>query len=101
MRPARRRIFNSSITAALAAVSLLLAACGGSSPTGDSAKEPVVICGNLALSGVYAQLGQTDNYGATAYFKHLNATGGLLGRPVQYKVVDNQSNPARAALITR
>ncbi|MGH3387278.1 MAG: ABC transporter substrate-binding protein, partial [Actinomadura sp.] len=85
MRPARRRIFNSSITAALAAVSLLLSACGSSS-SGDSSKEPVVICGNLALSGVYAQLGQTDNYGATAYFKHLNATGGLLGRPVQYKV---------------
>jgi ABC-type branched-subunit amino acid transport system substrate-binding protein len=97
----KRRIFDSSIIAVLAAASLLLAACGSSSSSGNSAKDPIVICGDLALSGVYAQIGQTDNWGATAYFKHINATGGLLGHQVQYKVVNNQSNPAQAALIAR
>jgi ABC-type branched-subunit amino acid transport system substrate-binding protein len=84
----------------LAAVSLVVAACGSSS-SGGSSKESVVVCGDLALSGVYAQIGELDNWGATAFFKHLNATGGLLGHPVKFKVVNNQSNPAQAALIAK
>jgi ABC-type branched-subunit amino acid transport system substrate-binding protein len=97
----KRGIFDSSIIVMLAALSLVLAACGSSSSGGGSAKSPIVVCGDLALSGVYAQIGETDNWGATAFFKHINATGGLLGRPVKYKVVNNQSNPAQAALIAK
>jgi ABC-type branched-subunit amino acid transport system substrate-binding protein len=97
----KRRIVGSTIVVVLAALGLLVAACGSSSSSGDSAKSPIVICGDLALSGVYAQIGETDNWGATAFFKHLNATGGILGHQVKYKVVNNQSNPAQAALIAK
>ena len=60
-----------------------LAACSsggppGSSGAGSAAKSPITACGDLALAGPYAQIGETDNWGATAYFKHVNATGGIL-----------------------
>jgi ABC-type branched-subunit amino acid transport system substrate-binding protein len=92
-------VYGSLIAAGVA--SLSLAACGGSGTSGQSAKSPIVVCGDLALSGVYAQIGETDNWGATAYFKHINATGGILGHPVQYILVNNQSSPAQAALIAK
>jgi len=60
-----------------------------------------VVCGDLALSGVYAQIGETDNWGATAFFKHVNATGGILGHQVKYILVNNQSSAAQSALIAK
>jgi ABC-type branched-subunit amino acid transport system substrate-binding protein len=88
--------------AALAACALALAACGGSSSSGGlAAKAPIVVCGDLALSGAYAQIGETDNWGAIAYFKHVNATGGLLGHKVKYITFNNQSSASQSELIAR
>ncbi len=94
-----RMVFGSSI--AIATASLVLAACGTSSSSQSSAKSPIVVCGDLALSGVYAQIGETDNWGATAFFKHVNATGGILGHQVKYILVNNQSSAAQSALIAK
>lgn len=95
----RRRI-HVKATAVAAAVLLagVLAACssgGGSSASGNS---PIVACGDLALAGPYAQIGETDNWGAQAYFKHVNATGGILGHQVKYITLNNQSNAAQSEL---
>jgi ABC-type branched-subunit amino acid transport system substrate-binding protein len=79
-----------------------LAACGsGSGPGSGGAKSPIVACGDLALAGPYAQIGETDNWGASAYFKHVNATGGILGHKVNYLVFNNQSSASEAGLIAR
>ena len=87
-----------------------LAGCSSSSSTGTSgasganaagAKSPIVACGDLALSGPYAQIGETDNWGAEAYFDHVNATGGILGHKVDYTVQNNQSSAAESELIAR
>jgi ABC-type branched-subunit amino acid transport system substrate-binding protein len=90
--------------AAVAAVLLagVLAACG-SSGGGNSASgnSTIVACGDLALAGPYAQIGETDNWGAVAYFKHINATGGILGHKVNYITFNNQSNAAQSELIAR
>ena len=51
--------------------------------------------------GPYAQIGETDNWGAQAYFKHVNATGGILGHKVNYITLNNQSNAAQSELIAR
>ena len=81
---------------------MLIAACGGSSSTGIASKSgPINVCGDLALSGAYSQLGQTNNWGHQAYFKWVDAHGGLKGRQVHYTVIDNQSQPAQAALIAQ
>ena len=80
-------------------MALALAGCGSGS--GASASGSIVVCGNLAQTGPYAQIGQTDNYGAVAFFKHVNATGGILGHKVQYIQNNNQSSASESELITR
>jgi ABC-type branched-subunit amino acid transport system substrate-binding protein len=82
----------------------VLAACGsGSSGGGSSASgnSPIVACGDLALSGPYAQIGETDNWGAQAYFEHINAAGGILGHKVNYITLNNQSSASESELIAR
>jgi branched-chain amino acid transport system substrate-binding protein len=88
--------------AAAAAVILLaggLAACssggGGNSASGNS---PIVACGDLALAGPYAQIGESDNWGAEAYFKSVNKAGGINGHKVTYVTLNNQSNAAQSEL---
>ena len=99
----RRRTIISLASATLLAGAL--AACGsGSSPgsgSGAASKSPIVACGDLALAGPYAQIGETDNWGASAYFKHVNATGGILGHKVTYMVFNNQSSASESELIAR
>jgi branched-chain amino acid transport system substrate-binding protein len=98
----RRALTPITVTALLAGAAL--AGCGsgsGVSSGGLAAKAPIVICGDLALSGPYAQIGETDNWGATAYFRHINATGGIDGHKVDYIVQNNQSSASQAGLIAR
>jgi ABC-type branched-subunit amino acid transport system substrate-binding protein len=100
MKRARKRVV--ACFAAAAAGALALAGCGGSGgPGAASSKAPIVICGDLALAGPYAQIGETDNWGATAFFRHVNATGGILGHKVRYTVFNNQSSASQSELIAR
>jgi ABC-type branched-subunit amino acid transport system substrate-binding protein len=85
----------------LLATAGLVAACGSSSKSVAGSGGPITVCGDLALSGPYAQIGQTDNWGAEAYFKYINAHGGIHGHKVNYTVTDNQSQPAQSALIAQ
>ena len=64
---------------AIASVALASFGMGGVSvaaslmPQSVAAGSPITICGDLALSGGYTQIGATDNYGAVAFFKHVDA----------------------------
>jgi branched-chain amino acid transport system substrate-binding protein len=78
-----------------------LAACGGGGGNSAGGNSPIVVCGDFAQAGPYAQIGQTDNWGAEAFFKHVNATGGILGHQVKYITYNNQSNAAQAELIAK
>jgi branched-chain amino acid transport system substrate-binding protein len=89
--------------AAAAAIILLaggLAACssGGGGGTSASGNSPIVACGDLALAGPYAQIGESDNWGAEAYFKSVNKAGGINGHKVTYVTLNNQSNAAQSEL---
>ena len=99
----RRRVtFKIAAATAAALLAGALAACsgggGGGGGTAASANSPIVVCSDEALSGVYAQIGETDNWGSEAYFKHVNATGGILGHKVTYISLNNQSNAAQSEL---
>jgi branched-chain amino acid transport system substrate-binding protein len=98
----RRRVtFKIAATAGAALLAGALAACsGGGGGGGNSASSstPIVVCSDEALSGVYAQIGESDNWGSEAYFKHVNATGGILGHKVNYISLNNQSNAAQSEL---
>ena len=100
----RRRFPFAALTAAAAAVLMVggIAACSsGGSTSASSSNTPIVACGDLALAGPYAQIGETDNWGAQAFFKSVDAHGGILGHKVTYVTLNNQSNAAQSELNAR
>jgi len=81
------------------AVSTGAASARPSADPGISAGE-IVIGGTVPLSGIaasYASVGR----GAEAYFKHVNARGGVNRRKITYKYVDDQYNPAQTVQAVR
>ena len=74
----------------LAGLSLVLGACGASS--GSSSSRPVVIGVSVSLSGDFSADGQAVEQGYKLWASDVNAAGGLLGRKVQFKFVDDSSS---------
>ncbi|MDR3563722.1 MAG: ABC transporter substrate-binding protein [Negativicutes bacterium] len=77
------------LIAGLLAVMMLWPAAGKAAPT-------IRIGGNLELSGGIAAFGQAAQNGAQLAFREMNAAGGLLGRQVEFVVLDNAGQPANA-----
>src|ERR1700691_3316659 len=98
----RRTPFKAAAAAAVILAARRLAACGsGGGGNSASANSPIVVCSDEALAGPYAQIGETDNWGSEAYFKHVNATGGILGHKVTYISLNNQSSASESELLAR
>jgi branched-chain amino acid transport system substrate-binding protein len=80
--------------AAMTAVVLLLAACSKSkSDTGGANGKPIVIGISLSLSGDFSDPGQAAKRGYELWANTVNAAGGMLGRKVELKIVDDTSSP--------
>jgi branched-chain amino acid transport system substrate-binding protein len=91
----RRRVRVGSLVVA-SALGLVAAACGSSSksPTGGTtSKQPLVIGVSVSLSGDFADPGKAVKRGYELWADTVNAKGGLLGRKVQMKIVDDASSP--------
>jgi branched-chain amino acid transport system substrate-binding protein len=74
-----------------------LAACNrGGNDAGDAGK-PIVVGSTLSLTGAFAATGQIHKIAGEEYVDRLNAAGGLLGRKVQWKVLDDQSDQAKVS----
>jgi branched-chain amino acid transport system substrate-binding protein len=58
------------------------------------AADPIVIGISTTLSGSAAFQGQHDRWGAELAIEQINATGGVLGRPLKLDIQDNACNPA-------
>lgn len=86
MRRASRRAVLGGIagTLGLAAINPLRAAPSG---------QPIRIGGTLALTGPLAQTSLIHKTVAEIYVAELNKKNGLLGRPVEWIVLDDQSKP--------
>ena len=107
-------------TIATATIAVVLAGCAGASspspaasPASTSAPSsasagpsapapsgpPIKIGGTLGLTGAYS--GPSAGYKATYEYwaKKVNGSGGLLGRPVQLVIYDDESTPATAATL--
>lgn len=63
----------------------------GSKPTGD----PIVVGGSMSLTGGLAPTGQVHQAVAELVVKWVNECGGVDGRPLEWKVLDDQSTPAQ------
>ncbi|WP_433826246.1 amino acid ABC transporter substrate-binding protein [Actinoplanes sp. CA-015351] len=75
---------------------LTLGAC--SSSDGDAAgdkTDPITIGVSLPLTGDFSEPGKGVQQGYEAWAKIVNDSGGLLGRQVELKILDDQSNADR------
>ena len=107
--------------AAIAGAALVVAACnqGSASPTPTTAPpaspsatetadtgspspaapsgEPIVVGSTLSLTGAFAATGAIHQIAGEQFVDRLNANGGLLGRPVEWTVLDDESDQARVS----
>jgi branched-chain amino acid transport system substrate-binding protein len=60
------------------------------------ASQPIVIGGSLPLTGEFAETGKLIEKGMKFWAEEINAKGGLLGRPVEFKIYDDESNVGKA-----
>jgi branched-chain amino acid transport system substrate-binding protein len=79
--------------AAAVFLAALLACLPPASPARAAAK-PITIGFGMALSGGLAPAGKSALLAMQIWAAHVNAKGGLLGRPVKLDYYDDQSNPA-------
>lgn len=82
-------------TAFGAAVALALAGCSGGDGDSASTDDPIVVGISLPLTGDFSEPGKGVQRGYQAWAKITNDKGGLLGRQVELKVLDDQSNADR------
>jgi branched-chain amino acid transport system substrate-binding protein len=94
MRTSRARFLIVGITVAV--LSATAAACSSSSTSGGTAKGPILIGASLSLSGANSADGQAFMRGYQLWAKDQNAAGGLLGRKIELKFLNDDSNPTTA-----
>jgi ABC-type branched-subunit amino acid transport system substrate-binding protein len=58
--------------------------------------DSILLGATMPLTGSGATVGLGVEVGAKAYFDMVNAAGGIKGRTITYKVVDDEYSPARA-----
>ena len=75
-------------TAAAAAMTLTLSGAASAQEG-----EELLIGGALSLTGIQAPLDTPGFLGAQVAVEHLNANGGILGRPVNFVNIDGKSDP--------
>jgi ABC-type branched-subunit amino acid transport system substrate-binding protein len=84
-----RRLRRGLAVPVLLVIALVASACG--SGGGDDTSKPVLIGASLPLTGDFAQPGEASKRGYTIWQDMVNDSGGLLGRKVNLKIVDNAS----------
>ena len=60
-------------------------------------KKPILIGGSLGMTGQFARMGEEEKRGISMWADEVNARGGLLGRQIEIKIYDDQSDPSTSA----
>ena len=81
---------------------LVLVGAAGAAPAADPGVTPtsVLLGGTVPLTGEAAAFGSVGP-GAKAYFDYVNARGGVNGRTIEYRYVDDAYSPAQTVQLTR
>ena len=96
MRSHRTRFLS---IAAVTAAAAILAACssgGNTSTTSASNSKPIVIGASVSLTGDFSADGQAFQRGYKLWASDVNSKGGLLGRQVTLKILNDNSSPTQA-----
>jgi len=88
------------VALAVAAMALSLGACASSSNNAGasatpSAGKPLVIGASVSLTGDFADAGKAVKRGYELWANEVNAKGGVLGRKVTMRIVDDTSSPTQ------
>ncbi len=81
--------------AALLLMTTSLTACSGGGEDGGGGDGPIKVGISLPLTGDFSEPGQGVQQGYEAWAKIVNDSGGLLGRQVELKILDDQSSADR------
>ena len=88
----RTRFWAASAAAALA---IGLASGAGARASTAPSGEPIVVGSTLSLTGAFGATGVIHRIAGELYVDRLNDSGGLLGRPVEWRVLDDESDQAQ------
>jgi branched-chain amino acid transport system substrate-binding protein len=85
---------------------LLLAGAIAAGATASTSADPGITAKTILLGGTAPLSGTASAYasiarGADAYFKYVNSRGGVNGRTITYKYVDDAYNPVQTVQATR
>jgi branched-chain amino acid transport system substrate-binding protein len=86
-------------TATQSAASPSGSAAAGSPTVAPPSGEPIVVGSTLSLTGAFGATGIIHKIVGEQFVKRLNANGGLLGRPVEWTVVDDESDQAKVTAL--
>jgi branched-chain amino acid transport system substrate-binding protein len=100
VRRARRRRTVGYTAAGMVLLAGVAAGCSSGGGAGG-ASSGLTICEIAATSGPFAQLGDNDELGATAWADMVNKAGGILGHKVTLVPENDASDPATAAALVR
>ena len=107
---------NLAAVAGIAIVAMVVAACGGSSSSSSSSSSgsaaltasapgitptQIMIGSHQPLTGVAAPGYDEIAPAANAYFQYVNAHGGIYGRKIVYKYLNDQYDPTITSTVTR
>ena len=79
--------------AAIGAFALILTGCSSNNSSQNESKKPVVIGISLSSSGDFSDPSAAAKKGYELWADTINKSGGLMGRQVQLKIVDDASSP--------
>ena len=89
----RRRVLAAFVATVMVAAA---AACSSKEEeSGATEQAPIVVGSTLSLTGAFAATGLIHKIAGEQYIERLNASGGLLGRKVEWTVLDDQSDTAK------
>ena len=97
----RLRVLGSAAAGAVLAAGLAAGCSSGGGSSAAASGAPLTVCEIAATSGPFAQLGDNDELGATAWAAMVNKAGGVLGHKVTLVQENDASDPATAAALVR
>ena len=99
MRPHRShrayRVPFISLSVAAVAIAAGCSSGGSTGHTASGSKSPLVIGASLSLTGDFSADGQAYQKGYDFWAAEVNAAGGILGRKVQMKILNDNSSPSQ------